>query len=57
MTNSMNILLMVLAVNACVLSVAFVALYRLNKSVDQFDRTGAGHGLSEKVEAVMVERI
>ena len=38
MTNSVNILLMVLAVNACVLSVAFVALYRLNKAVDQFDR-------------------
>jgi hypothetical protein len=39
MTNSMNILLMVLAINACVLGVAFVALYRLNKSVDQFDRS------------------
>jgi len=38
MTDSMNILLMVLAVNACVLGVAFIALYRLNKSVDQFDR-------------------
>jgi len=38
MTNSINILLMVLAVNACVLAVAFVALYRLNKAVDQFDR-------------------
>jgi len=38
MTNSLNILLMVLAVNACVLGVAFVALYRLNKVVDQFDR-------------------
>ncbi len=38
MTNSMNILLMVLAVNACVLGVAFGALYRLNKAVDQFDR-------------------
>ena len=38
MTNSMNILLMVLAVNACVLGLACVALYRLNKAVDQFDR-------------------
>ena len=38
MTNSLNILLMVLAVNACVLSVAVVALYRLNKAVEQFDR-------------------
>jgi hypothetical protein len=38
MTNSMNILLMVLSVNACVLAVAVVALYRLNKGVDQFDR-------------------
>ena len=38
MSNSINILLMVLAVNACVLGVALVALYRLNKAVDQFDR-------------------
>jgi hypothetical protein len=38
MTNSINILLMVLAVNACVLAVAVIALYRLNKAVDQFDR-------------------
>jgi hypothetical protein len=38
MTNSINILLMVLAVNACVLAVACVALYRLNKAVDRFDR-------------------
>jgi hypothetical protein len=38
MTNSVNILLMVLAVNACVLGLAFVALYRLNNAVDQFDR-------------------
>jgi hypothetical protein len=38
MTNSMNILFMVLAVNACVLGIAFIALYRLNKAVDQFDR-------------------
>jgi hypothetical protein len=38
MTNSLNILLMVLAVNACVLGIAFAALYGLNKGVDQFDR-------------------
>jgi hypothetical protein len=38
MTNSLNILLMVLAVNACVLGIAFIALYGLNKGVDQFDR-------------------
>ena len=37
MSNSMNILLMVLAVNACILGVGFIALYRLNTSVDQFD--------------------
>jgi hypothetical protein len=29
---------MVIAVNACVLAVAFYALYRLNKAVDKFDR-------------------
>jgi hypothetical protein len=38
MSNSLNILLMVLAVNACVLGVAVTALYRLNRAVDQFDR-------------------
>jgi hypothetical protein len=38
MSNSINILLMVLAVNACVLGIGFTALYRLNKGVDQFDR-------------------
>jgi hypothetical protein len=32
------ILLTVIAVNVCVLGIAFVALYRLNKAVDQFDR-------------------
>lgn len=37
MTNSLNILLMVLAVNACVLAIAVAALYRLNKAVDKFD--------------------
>jgi len=29
---------MVIAVNLCVLGIAFFALYRLNKAVDQFDR-------------------
>ncbi len=38
MNNSINILLMVLAVNAGVLAVGFIALYRLNKAVDRFDR-------------------
>ena len=37
MTNSVQILLLVLAVNAFVLGVASFALYRLNKAVDQFD--------------------
>jgi len=36
--DNFNILLMVIAVNACVLAVAFSALYRLNKAVDKFDR-------------------
>jgi hypothetical protein len=38
MSNSINILLMVLAVNGVVLAVAVAALYRLNRAVDQFDR-------------------
>jgi hypothetical protein len=38
MTNSLNILLVVLAVNGIVLAVAFAALFRLNRAVDQFDR-------------------
>jgi hypothetical protein len=38
MSNSLNILLVVLAVNGIVLAVAFAALYRLNRAVDQFDR-------------------
>jgi hypothetical protein len=37
MTNSINILLMVLAVNASVLGVAVLALYGLNRAVDNFD--------------------
>ena len=37
MTNSVEILLMVIAVNAVVLAIAGLALYRLNKSVDAFD--------------------
>ena len=35
---NINILAMVIAVNVCVLGVAVLALYRLNKAVDQFDR-------------------
>ena len=38
MRNNIEILLMVIAVNVCVLGVTFIALYRLNKAVDQFDR-------------------
>jgi hypothetical protein len=37
MTNSVEILLMVVAVNAVVLAVAAFGLYRLNKAVDAFD--------------------
>jgi hypothetical protein len=38
MTNNIVILLMVIAVNAGVLGLAGVALWRLNKTVDAFDR-------------------
>jgi hypothetical protein len=38
MTNNIEILLMVIAVSVCVLSLAFIALYSLNKAVDEFDR-------------------
>ena len=38
MTNNIEILLMVVAVNACILGLAGIALYRLNKAVDAFDR-------------------
>ncbi len=38
MTNNIEILLMVIAVNACVLGLASLALWRLNKAVDGFDR-------------------
>jgi hypothetical protein len=37
MTNNIEILLMVIAVNASVLGLACMALWRLNRSVDQFD--------------------
>jgi hypothetical protein len=37
MTNSIEILLMVIAVNGVVLAIAGFALYRLNKAVDAFD--------------------
>jgi hypothetical protein len=38
MTNNIEILLMVIAVNACVLGLAGTALYFLNRAVDPFDR-------------------
>jgi hypothetical protein len=38
MTNNIEILLMVIAVNACVLGLACMALYGLNRAVDAFDR-------------------
>jgi hypothetical protein len=38
MANNIEILLMVIAVSACVLSLAFIALYWLNQAVDEFDR-------------------
>ena len=38
MTDNINILLMVIAVNVSVLGLAFIALYRLNKAVDDVDR-------------------
>lgn len=36
--DNINILVTVIAVNVCVLGIAVLALYRLNKAVDQFDR-------------------
>jgi hypothetical protein len=38
MTNNIEILLMVIAVNGCVLGLASLALWRLNRAVDAFDR-------------------
>jgi hypothetical protein len=38
MANNIEILLMVIAVNACVLGLACFALWGLNRSVDAFDR-------------------
>ena len=38
MTNNIQILLMVIAVNGCVLGLACLALYGLNRAVDAFDR-------------------
>jgi hypothetical protein len=38
MTNNIEILLMVIAINASVLGLACVALYGLNRAVDAFDR-------------------
>jgi hypothetical protein len=39
MANNIEILLMVIAVNACVLGLGGTALYFLNRAVDPFDRT------------------
>jgi hypothetical protein len=39
MTNNIEILLMVIAVNACVLGLAGTALYFLNRAIDPFDRS------------------
>jgi hypothetical protein len=36
--NGLQVLLMVIAVNACVLGVAFFALYQFNKAVSQSGR-------------------
>jgi len=36
--DNLNILLMVIAVNVFVLGLAYIALYRLNKAVDEVDR-------------------
>jgi hypothetical protein len=38
MSNNIEILLMVIAVNVCVLGLACIALYSLNRAVDAFDR-------------------
>jgi hypothetical protein len=38
MTNNIEILLMVIAVNGCVLGLASLALFSLNRAVDEFDR-------------------
>jgi hypothetical protein len=38
MMDNINILLMVIAVNVIVLGLACIALYRLNKAVDEVDR-------------------
>jgi hypothetical protein len=38
MANNIEILLMVVAVNGCVLGLACLALWRLNRAVDGFDR-------------------
>jgi hypothetical protein len=38
MINNIEILLMVIAISGCVLGLAGVALYHVNKAVDAFDR-------------------
>ena len=39
MTNNIEILLMVIAVNGCVLGLAAFALFLLNRAIDPFDRS------------------
>jgi hypothetical protein len=38
MMDNINILFWVIVVNVCVLGLAYIALYRLNKAVDEVDR-------------------
>ena len=46
MTNNIEILAMVVAVNACVLGLGAVALVLLNRAVDRFDRSSQPAQLS-----------
>lgn len=51
MTNNIEILLMVIAVNACVLGLAGTALYFLNRAVEVFDRPSDLPRLSVQVRS------
>lgn len=46
MTNNIEILLMVLAVNGTVLGLGAVALFLLNRAIEPFDRSGQRAQLS-----------
>lgn len=46
MTSNIDILLMVIAVGACVLGLGAVALFLLNRAVDPFDRSNQPAQLS-----------